>query len=120
MQSEFALFAGEIALRTRAQIEQCRLPRIEAVINRVDVLREQALEPGGRQFRENRQAVFRIGNIAPDIGPEAVDLDEFEQRTVRRLVRQHPVGRRAEDFPMGHVRLRADVHELTATHQLLG
>src|SRR5439155_26514766 len=54
MQSQFALFAREIALRTRAQIEERSLPRIEAVIARVDVLREQALEPRGRQFRQSR------------------------------------------------------------------
>src|SRR5205823_14075106 len=109
MQSEFALFAGEIALRTRAQIEQCRLPRIEAVINRVDVLREQAFEPGGRQFRENRQAVFRIGNIAPDIGPEAIDLHELEQRTAGRLAGPDAIGWRAKDFPLRLVRLPPDV-----------
>ena len=83
MQSQLTLLAGEIALRTCAQIEERRLPAIEAVIDRVDVLREQALQPRSRQFRQSRQPIFRVGDVAPDVRAEAIDLHKREQRTCR-------------------------------------
>ena len=119
MQSEFTLVAGEIALRARAQIKERSLPGIEAVIDRVDVLGEQALEPRGRQFRQSRQTIFCVGDVAPDVRAEAIGLHIREQRALDDSLGQNAIGRRAEDFPMRHVRLRTDVHELAAPHQLL-
>src|SRR5207247_2193893 len=81
MQSELA-FVPEIAMSARSQIEERGLPAIETRVHRIDVLREQALEPRCWKLRQDGEALFRGGEISCDMRlrsvGEAIELHILE------------------------------------------
>ena len=111
------------ALPAQAAVEQCRLPAVESIAERVDVLGKRALEARSRGAAQMLKRVLALLNVAADVSSastgEAIRLHVGKQRAIRLLGRHDTAGWCAKHFPRRHVRLGADVHELAAARQLV-
>ena len=113
---------SQLALLSETTVEQCRLPAIEPVVDRVDVLGEEPLQAGGRQRREPVERGQLLGEEAlpekaraTNVAPEAIASDSgapTRHRACRHanllgdLLRRAPLCRKQHNPSAAMLRIR--------------